>query len=93
MSLTLAAESPRGLVGRSVRGAVDDDELAGVPSLGRLLTGVIDDEAALLAATCASNCAADRRSRPGIWEDEDMELGGGDHVDASGAVMVSPFSS
>lgn len=93
MSLTLAAESPRGLEGRSVRGAVDDDKLAGVASLGRLLAGVIGDEAALLAATCASNCATDRRSRPGIWEDEDMELGGGDDLDASGPVMVSLSSS
>ena len=81
-----------------MRGAVDHDEqLAGVPSLGRLLAGVFGDEAALLAATWASNCAADRRSRPGIWDDEDMELGGGgdggDGGDASGAVMVSLSSS
>lgn len=76
-----------------MRGAIDDEELAGVSSLGRLVAGVRGDEAALLAATCASYCAADRRSRPGIWEDEDTELGGGDDVDASGAVMVSLSSS
>lgn len=93
MSLTLAVDSPRGLEGRSVRGAVDEDELAGVSSLGRLVAGVFGEEAALLAATWASNCAADRRSRPGIWDDGDMELGGGDDGDASGAVMMSLSSS
>lgn len=73
-----------------MRGAVDEDELFGVSSLGRLLAGVSGEDAALLAATWASNWAADRRSRPGIWEDEGMELGGDEgDGDAAAGVMTS----
>jgi len=83
------------LEGRSARGAADEDELADVLSLGRLLEGASwDEEAALLTATSASNSAAEMRSRPGICDDGGIELDddGGieldDDDDAGGCVMV-----
>jgi hypothetical protein len=51
----LAAESPRGLEGRSERGAADEDELVGVLGLARLLAGVFGEEVAFLVANSASN--------------------------------------
>jgi hypothetical protein len=63
--------------------------------LARLLAGVFENEAALLAATSASNWAADKRLRSGIWDDEGMELlggaedGGGDDNAAAAGVMTS----
>lgn len=73
-----------------MRGAVDEDELCRVSSLGRLAAGAVGVEAAFLAATWASNSAADKRSRPGIWDDGGMELGGDEGGgDGAAAVMTS----
>lgn len=60
-----------------MRGAEEEDEV-GESSLGRLLAGECEGEeaAAFLAATSASNWAAERRLRPGICEEGGSELGG-----------------
>ena len=71
---------------------MDEDELVEASSLGRLVLGVSGDEAALLAATWASNWAADKRSRPGIWDDEGRELGCEDGGGDVAGVMVASSS-